>query len=174
MSYKIKNTITEDQHGLIGVGDIIYKYDTGLKEITISVGTINTLNFTGEKAIEIAKKITFEEFDNTIVRIKQLASDACGVPYIRLYEKTKTFELSFARWLVFWYVRRYNTYYSLGSIGKLFNRDHATTLHGIRQVEKESKYLKEDQVRFRDSFLVKLRAEKFITPEDYKKITARF
>jgi hypothetical protein len=55
-----------------------------------------------------------------------------------LKSKSRLREKVYGRFIVYKYLRNYNL--SLDRIGKFFNRDHSTVLHGLKQYELLSEY----------------------------------
>ena len=87
--------------------------------------------------------LTLEETDKigAYTRKKNLIYDPHYLTYIldvfkieeyQVFSKTRIREVVHARFMCYWYL--YNsTNLTLGSIGKMFNRDHATVLHGLKK-----------------------------------------
>ena len=89
--------------------------------------------------------IPFNPFDRIgrrlnfpIGRAKQiicLVSDVYNIPLEQLMGHRRFREWAVPRQLIYWLIRK-TTNKSLPEIGRILGRDHATILHGIRQVEK--------------------------------------
>jgi len=169
MGYKVVTTITESQHGYTGIGDIVYKYDIKVKDISVQVGNGDIKLFTGDYAKRIAYKINRESVEDVINKAKQLSSDACGIQFFRLHENSRNLEIVFARYLIFWYANSFLGF-SLKQSGNIFFKDHATALHGIRVIKTDDKYLRIEQRQWKSRFFIKLRNEKLITPDEYNRI----
>jgi chromosomal replication initiation ATPase DnaA len=156
---KIKQYIemVDTEHGLIGAGLISYKYtaDNGNHRLVIYFHLINKeIIYTGIKAKNIYHRMINDTHIETLNLIKRLACDSVGIPIIRIKEKSRKREVVYARNMVFWYVNKYLKY-SLAVTGQLFDKDHSTAIHGIREFNKDNKYLTEDQRLWKKVFIQK-------------------
>jgi len=147
----------ENEHGLIGIGKIRYKYvsNNSHHTLTITIPLVDkVIEYTGTKAKNVYYKIINDTHLDTVNLIKRIACDSVGIPIIRLKEKSRKQEVVWARNLVFWYVNKYLRY-SLSVSGQLFGMNHATVIHGIREINKENKYQKEIHQLWKKRFLDK-------------------
>jgi len=154
---RIEIVVNESNHGMLGVGDIVYdySYNSDFKELTINFIDLNFLKkYTGEKAKIIMTGLMKIE-DERIQKSKQIASDACNIPEFRLYEKTRKAPVVFARNLVIWYCLEYVNS-SPAFAGKIFEKDHATAIHAKKMIEKDYKYLSDDQAVWKKRFMNKI------------------
>lgn len=154
---RIEIVINELNHGMLGVGDIVYNYsyNSDFKKLTINFMNLNfNKTYTGEKAKSIMTGLMKTE-DEHIQKAKQIASDACNIPEFRLYEKTRKAPVVFARNLVIWYCMEYVNP-SPKFAGKIFNKDHATAIHAKNMIEKDYKYLSDDQAVWKKRFMNKI------------------
>lgn len=156
---KIKQYIemTDSEHGLIGSGKISYTYtaSNGTHRLVIYWHLLDKeIVYTGIKAKNIYHRMINDTHIETLNLIKRLACDSVGIPLIRINEKTRKKEVVFARYMVFWYVTKYLKY-SFAIAGLLFEKNHDTALHGVREFNKESKYLNENQELWKNVFIKK-------------------
>lgn len=68
--------------------------------------------------------------------IIELVSRECGLTKEMLYNKSRKREIVYARQLV-WYYAHMTTKETLSSLGRIFNKDHATVLYGIRNIKNQ-------------------------------------
>lgn len=66
-----------------------------------------------------------------VTRIQQTVAEAHGISVEDLVSKSRKQELVYSRFIAFYFCRNL-TNLCLADIGKAFNRDHATVLHGVR------------------------------------------
>ena len=156
---KIKQYIemTDTEHGLVGTGKVSYDYtaNNGKHRLVIYWHLIDKeIVYTGIKAKNIYHRMINDTHMETLNLVKRLACDAVGIPLIRINEKSRKREVVYARNMVFWYVNKYLKY-SLAVSGQLFDKNHATAIHGIREFNKESKYLTESQRIWKKIFIQK-------------------
>jgi chromosomal replication initiation ATPase DnaA len=155
---RIEIVINESNHGMLGVGDIVYDYscNSDFKKLTINFTDLNFSKiYTGEKAKSIMTGLMKTE-DEHIQKAKQIASDACNIPEFRLYEKTRKAPVVFARNLVIWYCLEYVNS-SPAFAGRIFEKDHATAIHAKNVIEKDYKYLSDDQAVWKKRFMNKIK-----------------
>lgn len=162
--------ISETQHGLVGFGNVIYKYNQQCTELHCKIGNGEWILYEGVKAKEMALSLYVYDTDIKLVRIKQIASDACGIPYFRIYEKIRKEEMVFSRYLVIWLMMELFNYTDSQG-GDLFELDRCTALHAIKVINKEDKYFKVQQSEWKSRFMIKLRTEKIISPQEYMKLS---
>jgi chromosomal replication initiation ATPase DnaA len=154
---RIEIVINESNHGMLGVGDIVYdySYNSDFKKLIIDFTDLQyRKTYTGEKAKLIMTGL-LEKEDDRIQKAKQIASDACNIPEFRMYEKTKKSEIVFARMLVIWYCMKYVNP-SPKYAGKIFGKDRATAIHAKKIIEKDYKYLSDDQAIWKKRFINKI------------------
>lgn len=72
-----------------------------------------------------------QKFANMLI---QEITTKSGIDAVELLSKTRRREVSDMRQFTFWCIRS-TTKLSLGAIGGIFGRDHATVLHGLRNFE---------------------------------------
>ena len=72
-----------------------------------------------------------QKFANMLI---QEITTKSGIDAVELLSKTRRREVSDMRQFTFWSIRS-TTKLSLGAIGGIFGRDHATVLHGLRNFE---------------------------------------
>lgn len=96
-----------------------------------------TLNVAKEAIGDIVKRNQVS-VNVTIDKILDTVSKRYGVTVDDLKSKTKTNNIANARQIAMYILRR-TTDLSLPKIGKLFNRDHSTTLSSIKKIENEIK-----------------------------------
>ena len=72
-----------------------------------------------------------QKFANMLI---QEITTKSGIDAVDLLSKTRRREVSDMRQFTFWSIRS-TTKLSLGAIGGIFGRDHATVIHGIRNFE---------------------------------------
>ena len=61
------------------------------------------------------------------------AADFTGVSSAKMIGRGRSQEISKARWLAMWLIREHRGL-STPAIGRIFNRDHTTVLHGLDRV----------------------------------------
>lgn len=72
-----------------------------------------------------------------------------------LWSKTRKREVVHARFMCYWYL--YNsTELTLSAIGKMFNRDHATVLHGLKKDEEWTDIKDKIHLRLKEEFNSKI------------------
>lgn len=64
--------------------------------------------------------------------LREFVAEATGIPYRLLTSRLRTSEVSKARHIVYWLLKRRG--YSLVRIGRAMGRDHTTVRYGIRAV----------------------------------------
>ena len=69
-----------------------------------------------------------------IMEIAKVVSVVTRVPLVDLYGDRRTNRVSQARWVV-WYIARHCLLKSYPAIGKSFNKDHTTVMHGVKRVQ---------------------------------------
>jgi len=154
---RIEIVVNESNHGMLGVGNIVYdySYNSDFKKLTINFTDLNfSKTYTGEKAKLIMTGLIKNE-DERIQKAKQIASDACNIPEFRLYEKTRKAPVVFARNLVIWYCMEYVNSSPVFA-GRIFEKDHATAIHAKNVIEKDYKYLSDDQAVWKKRFMNKI------------------
>ena len=150
----------DNEHGLIGVGNISYNYtyDNNRHLLIIRLHSVDKdIEYVGNKAKNVYYKMINDTHKETINLVTRLACDAVGIPLIRIKEKSRKQEVVWARNMIFWYVNKYLRY-SLAVTGQLFDRDHATVIHGIREFNKPDKYQKENRILWNKIFIDKCRS----------------
>lgn len=70
-----------------------------------------------------------------VSEIAKAVSVVTKVPLVDLYGNRRTRDITRARWVV-WYIARTSLLKSYPVIGKCFNMDHTTVLHGVRTMQK--------------------------------------
>ena len=156
--------MSDSDHGLIGIGSVSYTYKFGMgkHELLIHMKLLNqTIKYTGEEAKRIYHKTISDSDKSTINLLKRLATESCCIPLIRINESTRKREVVFARGMVYWYLRQ-KMNFTLDACGKIFNQNHATAINGIDLYSTDSKYLSEDQGRWKKTFSIKLLEHKLI------------
>lgn len=139
--------MNDNEHGLIGLGNISYNYtyDNNRHLLIIRLHSVDKdIEYVGNKAKNVYYKMINDTHKETINLVTRLACDAVGIPLIRIKEKSRKQEVVWARNMIFWYVNKY-LHYSLALAGQLFDKDHATVIHGIREFNKPDKYQKENR-----------------------------
>lgn len=149
--------MTDIESGLIGTGKISYTYSVNNSKYKLII-TWHLLEkeivYTGIKAKNIYHRMINDTHQETLNLVKRLACDAVGIPLIRISEKTRKQEVVWSRNMVYWYANKYFKY-TLHLCGEIFNKDHATALHGIREFNKQNKYQKENQQLWKKIFIEK-------------------
>ena len=74
--------------------------------------------------------------DKEVVNIVSKVQDATGISYSQMRSKNRERETVLARQYAMYriYDNLYHLGYTITAIGKMFNRDHATVLYGIKQM----------------------------------------
>lgn len=146
--------ITEAEHQIAGLGEILIRYTTTpmTQDYSITITKMrSTLRYTGKEAKTYASQMLLGErnSDYDLHRIKYIAAEACETTVEKMASRSRSSEAVYARNLVmFVAVREYNR--SLSAAGALFDRDHATAHRAIRIVDSETRF-KSPQTRFWES-----------------------
>ena len=69
-----------------------------------------------------------------------------GYTLAQLSEKDKQPRKAAARWVIWDYIRSKKTNITITQLAAIFNRDHSTALHGLKQINEIKKYRKHDVV----------------------------
>ena len=169
MARKEKTIASEDVHGLYGIGDVVFMFSY-INKIPILKIKIQKLNaeivYKSEDAISNYMRIIDTSQDNHLRKIISLACDSTRIPITAIYMKSRDPRKVFARNCVFWYCKKYMGY-SHAKAGAIFSKDHATSIHGIRDFEKENKFQSTDRIEWKKRFIELLNEAHKIDNEVY-------
>lgn len=157
--------MNDREHGLRGIGDITYTYTNNGKNHTLEIHLHlidKVLRYEGEEAKRNYFFLIRDGDKDKIDLIKRIASDAIGIPVIRLKENNRKKEVVWARNLIMWYVHKYMGY-TLSDAGAIFNKDHSSVIHSIKRIDTPDKYLAEYQKTSKNTFLSKCSSYKLFT-----------
>jgi DNA-binding transcriptional MerR regulator len=90
---------------------------------------------------------------NDLLFIKTTVENVTGIE--DLATRNRAYEVTMARWLYI-KIARENTKYSLKSIGNVIDRDHATVLHGVRNIDFELSYNSDLQTKYDRALIISL------------------
>ena len=90
---------------------------------------------------------------NDLLFIKRTVENVTGIE--DLATRNRAYEVTMARWLYI-KIARENTKHSLKSIGNVIDRDHATVLHGTRNVDFELSYNSDLQTKYDKALIISL------------------
>jgi hypothetical protein len=90
---------------------------------------------------------------NDLLFIKRTVENVTGIE--DLATRNRAYEVTMARWLYI-KIARENTKHSLKSIGNVIDRDHATVLHGTRNVDFELTYNSDLQTKYDKALIISL------------------
>jgi len=90
---------------------------------------------------------------NDLLFVKRVVEDVTGVE--DLATKTRTFDVSMARW-IYIKIARENTTSPLKAIGEVINRDHTTVLHGLKNIDFELSYNSDLQTKYDRALIISL------------------
>lgn len=90
---------------------------------------------------------------NDLLFVKKVVEDVTGVE--DLATKTRTFDVSMARW-IYIKIARENTTSPLKAIGEVINRDHTTVLHGLKNIDFELSYNSDLQTKYDRALIISL------------------
>lgn len=94
-----------------------------------------------EEAVILHKASKIEkEVEHTLKKIDDIIDYWCSYYEVgreALAAGSRVSQLKIARYMIFWTIRKKIIHNNLTyqAIGKMFNRDHSTVLHGVKQVE---------------------------------------
>ncbi len=108
--------------------------------------------------------------ENLPLYISHIAAEICGTDPIEMKQKIRTDNVVFARYLAMWYmVTEMNVSYRIA--GAYFNRDHATAIHGVKIINKEDRFLKPQEKKWKSVFLSVAEAKNLLQRNTLKKDT---
>lgn len=121
------------QHNLIGLDHFDYLMNTIKRELTIYYKGKVLERYFGKDAVDIWK-----QFDTEITAMPHLFFNevyelCCDIVNRDIKQKTRNDHVVFGRSLFFLYFKKFSKY-SLASIGAVFDKDHATVLHGLNKI----------------------------------------
>jgi len=90
---------------------------------------------------------------NDLLFIKKTVENVTGIE--DLATRNRAYEVTMARWLYI-KIARENTKHSLKSIGNVIDRDHATVLHGTKNVDFELSYNSDLQTKYDKALIISL------------------
>ncbi len=160
-----KIILNDNDHGLLGCGEISYTYQhgNGEKALTIFFKLLNkTIIYNGGEAEKIYKRIIGDGESSTIIILKRLATESCNIPLFRIKQKSREEAIVFSKYLIYYYLNKYMDY-SPAKCSKIFGQDRATIYHGVDIIKSDPKYLKQDQRLWRKTFMNKLIENKLIS-----------
>jgi hypothetical protein len=70
-----------------------------------------------------------------ISAVAKVVSEVIGVPLVDLYSHRRPRKAAYARHVA-WYVARFSLLKTYPVIGRSFNRDHTTVMHGVQKVQR--------------------------------------
>lgn len=148
--------IPKEKHKFYGIGDIVYNYDNKERYLIVSASGIKIATYSGSWAEAIWMRLVFNN-----VKIEQYiqqsdiinaACDVCKTSIDELKSKKRDENIVFARHLILWSLR-VKLKWSIKSAAKVVDKHHCTTLHAIKCIETEYKYMKENQRDWKMDFL---------------------
>ena len=125
----------ESEHKLIGLKYFKWHFNVVDRRLDIYYKDQLLESYEGQDAIDLHKQFNDEitmPKHLTESEVKRISENIC-----RLSEdetKKRDMYRVFSRWLFYHYFK-YFTDYSLQSIGNCHNQDHATVLHGLKQIK---------------------------------------
>jgi len=90
---------------------------------------------------------------NDLLFIKKTVENVTGIE--DLATRNRAHEVTMARWLYI-KIARENTKHSLKSIGNIIDRDHATVLHGTKNIDFELSYNSDLQIKYDRALIISL------------------
>lgn len=125
-----------------------------------------------ESGVEAHRRYTEIKYkeENRAFYITHLASEICGTDPMEMKQKIRTDNVVFARYLAMWYmVTEMEMSYRLA--GAYFNRDHATAIHGKKIIDKEDRFLKPQEKKWKSVFLSVAESKNLLQRNTLKKDT---
>jgi hypothetical protein len=148
---KITITIPESMHSLNGLGDVNYIFERNeIATMTIKANGSETVH-TGKKAIEIYTNVNTGE-KKEIEEIIAIAAFSCGIPFIRMFEKSRFEDVVFAKACVHYYLIRHKKQLQR-IVCLVFGQDRSSIVHSLGTFEGKKKYLSKQQLMWKDRFL---------------------
>jgi|SaaInlV_200m_DNA_2_1039689.scaffolds.fasta_scaffold08337_6 hypothetical protein len=145
----------ENEHGILGLGNIIIKCDSKKKTAVLTGELIGEIKHNGDMAVKIIKGIVYNEEIRIVSKAKKLAAESCSTPYFRLHQNTSSMEVVFSQYLVYWFVFKY-LHFTPTNAGLLFGKSCSTALRGIGVINTKDKYLIDIQRAWRKRFIQKI------------------
>lgn len=141
---------TEFDDLIPGIGLIKVTFDnkTPIAYYSIEIQkTQSKIEFLGEKATELGLKLfnseNYKPPKIPLEKVRKFANESTGGNW---ETKTRHEENKLSRYFIAWYLVRHCKY-SLSQAGILIgNYDHATVLHGLKELEKPDKYKSEYEI----------------------------
>ncbi len=90
---------------------------------------------------------------NDLLFVKKTVENVTGIE--DLATRNRAYAVTLARWLYI-KIARENTKYSLKSIGNIIDRDHATVLHGVRNIDFELSCNSDLQTKYDRALIISL------------------